>query len=956
MTNHYKKISLLLFFIVSTINLFAQGIKGKITDGADGSAMPGVSISVLNGKAGTATNANGDYNIKLASGKYTLKVTFIGYEAQTQDVTVGNSIVNLNFALKSSGTSLSEVSVIGSRSSKPRTNITSLVPVDVISAKELKSFPQLDVTQILNYIAPSFSSNRQTVADGTDHIDPASLRGLGPDQVLVLVNGKRRHTTALVNINGTFGRGSVGTDMNSIPVAAIERIEVLRDGAAAQYGSDAIAGVINIVLKKETPLLVSTLYGQSQSNALDRTHTDGKTYQVDASKGWNLNNKGFVSLAAQYLDRGATNRGGLDTRPMLYSANPTKGSSESDADYQTRFAGLKAMDDARAVANGVSRNNMIVGNSHSKNYGSFANGDYEIGKNMKAYLAVGYTRKTGLAAGFTRLPTQATQIDVSIYPNGFLPFINTTINDFSISGGIKGKISEWNYDISNSFGSNGIGFNIENTLNASLPIGTSPTSFYAGKVRFAQNTTNFDISRKYEFSGILKSLNAAYGAEYRIDNYAITAGEELSYSFGQPSKSIPGRAVGSGFAAAGAQVFPGYKPANALNKSRNNIGLYADYEAELGKKVVLEGAGRFENFSDFGSNFSYKIAGKYKVIKQLSIRGAYATGFRAPSLAQRYFGNESTQFISGLPTQVLTVNNDNPIVRKFGVESLKAEKSKSISLGIAGKIIEGLTYTIDAYQIDINDRIVFSSQYARERINGALDPNGLVNKILNTVDPNAQINSVQFFTNAISTRTKGLDVVLADKIVMNTVSNLTLSAAVNFNETKVREIRGSSIIEADPILKARLFDRTERSRFESSVPKSKLNLSAAYTYKKLDVSLRTVRFGEVAFLNSVDPTIPANNLPLEMDQVFAGKWVTDLSVGYKVTKHIGANIGINNLFDVYPDKLYIDPRNNQNNLSSVNGYTSSRDNTSNGRFLYSRAVTQFGFNGRFISGKITYTL
>jgi iron complex outermembrane receptor protein len=403
-------------------------------------------------------------------------------------------------------------------------------------------------------------------------------------------------------------------------------------------------------------------------------------------------------------------------------------------------------------------------------------------------------------------------------------------------------------------------------------------------------------------------------------------------------------------------VFPGYKPANALNKSRNNIGLYADYEAELGKKVVLEGAGRFENFSDFGSNFSYKIAGKYKVIKQLSIRGAYATGFRAPSLAQRYFGNESTQFISGLPTQVLTVNNDNPIVRKFGVESLKAEKSKSISLGIAGKIIEGLTYTIDAYQIDINDRIVFSSQYARERINGALDPNGLVNKILNTVDPNAQINSVQFFTNAISTRTKGLDVVLADKIVLNTVSNLTLSAAVNFNETKVREIKGSSIIEADPILKARLFDRTERSRFESSVPKSKLNLSAAYTYKKLDVSLRTVRFGEVAFLNSVDPTIPANNLPLEMDQVFAGKWVTDLSVGYKVTKHIGANIGINNLFDVYPDKLYIDPRNNQNNLSSVNGYTSSRDNTSNGRFLYSRAVTQFGFNGRFISGKITYTL
>ena len=956
MTFYNKKITLFILFVVSASGLLAQGIKGKITDGADGSAMPGVSVSVLNSTNGTATNASGDYNLKLTSGKYSIKVTFIGYEAQTQEVTVGSSIINLNFTLKSSGTSLSEVSVIGSRSTRPRTNVNSLVPIDVISAKELKSFPQFDVTQILNYIAPSFSSNRQTVADGTDHIDPASLRGLGPDQVLVLVNGKRRHTTALVNINGTFGRGTVGTDMNSIPVAAIERIEVLRDGAAAQYGSDAIAGVINIVLKKETPLLVSTLYGQSKSNALGRSHTDGQTYQVDASKGWNLNNKGFVSLAAQYLDRGATNRGGLDTRPMLYSASPTKGSSESDADFQIRFAGLKAIDDARLVTNGVSRNNMIVGNSHSKNYGSFANGDYTIGKNMKAYLAVGYTRKTGLAAGFTRLPTQTSQIDIGIYPNGFLPFINTTINDFSLSGGIKGKISEWNYDISNSFGSNGIRFDIENTLNASLPLGTSPTEFYAGKVRFAQNTTNFDVSKRFELPGFVKSLNTAYGAEYRIDNYAITAGEELSYSFGQPSKGIAGRAVGSGFAAAGAQVFPGYKPANMLNESRNNIGLYADYEAELGKSIVLEAAGRFENFSDFGSNFSYKIAGKIKVVKQLSVRGAYATGFRAPSLAQRYFGNESTQFISGLPTQVLTVNNDNPIVGKFGVGSLKAEKSKSTSLGIAGKIIEGLTYTIDAYQIDIDDRIVFSSQYARERTNGVLNPAGLVNQILNTVDPNAQINSVQFFTNAISTRTKGLDVVLTEKIVLNKVSNLTLSAAANFNQTKVREIKGSAIIEADPTLKARLFDRTERSRFETAVPQSKLNLSSAYTYKKLDVSLRTVRFGKVASLNPVDPTIAANNLPLEMDQMFAEKWVTDLSVGYKITKKLGANIGINNLFDVYPDKMFIDPRNNENNLSSVNGYTSGRDNTSNGRFLYSRAVTQFGFNGRFVSGKITYTL
>ncbi|MDN5284905.1 MAG: hypothetical protein JWR38_1179 [Mucilaginibacter sp.] len=949
MNKIYLKITFALVFLLSTNALLAQGIRGKITDAADGSTLPGVSVSVLGTSQGTASNNKGEYSLKLAAGKYKVKVSFIGYESINTDVVVGGDWQTLNFSLKSAGNALSEVAIIGSRSAKPRTNIESPVPVDVISAKEMRSFPQTDVTQILNYIAPSFSSNRQTVADGTDHIDPASLRGLGPDQVLVLVNGKRRHTTALVNINGTFGRGTVGTDMNSIPVAAIDHIEVLRDGAAAQYGSDAIAGVINIVLKKVTPLVISSSYGQTATKSAGISYSDGKTYQIDGSKGWDLNGKGFVNVAAQYLDRGATNRGGQDTHPLIYSALPTKGASESEAAFETRFAGIKAADDAQAKAAGFSRDNMIVGNSHAKNFGSFANGQYNIASWATAYLAAGYTHKTGSAAGFIRLPNQFTQTDASIYPNGFLPFINTAINDISASGGIKGKISDWNYDLSNTFGQNNIGFTIDHTLNASLPVGTSPTSFNAGKLIFNQNTVNLDVSKKFTFTGFLTSLNMAYGTEYRIDNYQIQAGEELSYSYGQPSQNIPGRVVGTTPAAAGSQVFPGFKPSNALDKSRHNNSLYADYEAEFGPRLLLEAAGRYEHFSDFGSNFSYKFTGKFKVIDQLSIRGAIATGFRAPSLAQRYFNNESTQFVSGNPTQVLTVNNDSPIVRKFGVGSLKPEKSKSYSLGLAGKIIEGLTFTIDAYQIDIKDRIVFSSQFTRATPG--------VSDILNTVDPNGLINSVQFFTNAISTRTKGLDIVLTDRVSLNSFSSLTLSAAANFNQTKVRTIQGSDVIEGNASLKAKLFDRTERSRFESSVPASKINLSALYNIKKFDISARTVYFGKVTYLNSVDPTIPSNNLPLQMDQTYSGKWVTDLSIGYKVIKQLGVNIAVNNLFDVYPDKNYIDPRDNQNNLSGdpASNYTSGRDNTSNGHFVYSRAVSQFGFNGRFLSGKVTYT-
>ena len=932
-------------------------VRGRITT-ESGNPLPGVSVRAEGTANGTTTNAAGNFDLLLAPGIYTIRVSFIGYETMVRAVTVGDSDQTLDFVLKETYSSLAEVVVLGSHAAVARTNIDKPVPVDVIQVKEIKGYGQNDVTQILNYVAPSFSSNRQTVSDGTDHIDPASLRGLGPDQVLMLVNGKRRHTTALVNINGTFGRGTVGTDLNAIPVAAIERIEVLRDGAAAQYGSDAIAGVINIVLKKNTPLMISSTYGGSSSNALGRHFSDGLTTQFDASKGFKLGEKGFINIAAQVLHRDATNRGGPDTRPLLYKGLPTKQNGESEEDFERRYARLKVIDDARAAKEKLDRNTMLVGNSRSTNVGGFVNGEYAVSSNASVYLTTGFSRREGRAAGFYRLPSQASQMDTTLYPNGFLPLINTTVVDFSASAGVKGDLGKWHYDLSNTFGENSIDFEITNTLNASLPAGTSPTKFDAGKLMFKQNTINVDVARKFDFTqGLISSLNVAYGAELRFDNYQIHAGEELSHSFGQPSKTIdgvPGKA-------AGAQVFPGFKPANALDKSRNNKGVYADLEGEFGPRVLISAAGRYEDYSDFGSNFSYKLTGRLKVYKEFAVRGGIATGFRAPSLHQRHFNNESTQFITlagqAQPTQVLTVNNDNDIVRRFGVGSLRPEISKSYSLGITGELFKTLSFTIDAYQIDIDNRIVFSSQYARERAtNNDLIP-GPINDILNTIDPNATINSVQFFTNAISTRTKGLDVVLSDRLSVG-AGSLILTAASNFNSTKVREIQGTDVIEGDPVLKAKLFDRLERSRYESSVPKSKITLSANYARKKWGVMLRTVRFGEVTFRNAIDPTIPGNNLPLDIDQTFSAKWVTDISVSYKIIKSLNFTVGANNLFDVYPDRAYIDPRNDQFNLSGdrTNNYTTGRDNTANGHFLYSRNVTQFGFNGRYVFGKLTFQL
>jgi len=936
-----RKSLLTPLLVVTALAAHAQKITvtGRVLS-ATGEAQPGATVLERGTTNGTTANASGVYSLAVAP-TATLTISAIGFA--TQQVPV-NGRTSLDVRLAAAATDLGDVVVTGSRATEGRSNVLTTAPVDVISAREIKAFAQTDISQVLTYTAPSFQSSRQSISDGTDFVDPASLRGLGPDQVLVLVNGKRRHTSSLVNINGTVGRGSVGTDLNVIPAASIKRIEVLRDGAAALYGSDAIAGVINIQLKDDsTGVTTSGTYGQTVEG-------DGRTEQADINVGIGLNGHGFLDLSGQFQNRGYTNRAFADTAPLIYLGN-NGGNYPASATTEQARRDLKAQDDALVAANGFNRVDLRVGQSASRNYGGFLNGAYRLGRGYEVYLSGGASYRTGRGSGFNRLPNQATQSDLTIFPNGFLPFINTTIYDQSAIVGVRGSVGGFAADLSNTFGRNELAYNVDGSINASLPQGgtqnvANPTSFYAGRLAFLQNTTNLGFSRHFTEIGPLATLNVAFGGEFRVDNFLIGRGEYASY-IGL------GRIASNGvLAAAGSQVFPGYQPQDEVNKSRNNVAGYLDLESDITDRLLVHVAGRAERYSDFGGNVSGQAAARFSIVEALAVRGSIGNGFRAPSLQQRYFNNTSTQFISGLPQQVLTVNNDSPIVRNafggsgqqgFGVESLKQEKSTNYSVGLTASAGRTFTFTADAYWIDIRDRIVLSTSFNRN--------NPLVNTILGTLP----VSQVQFFANAVNTSTRGIDIVANERLPIGANSRLVLTAAANFNKTEVTGFNTSSAtISNDPTvgtnnLQNRLFDRQQRTRLENGNPRSKINLAAAYTYGKFGVEARSVRFGEVQ-------TADADPARANLDQTFSAKWITDLTLNAQFTKQLGLIVGVNNLFNVYPDKIYVDPRNNPNNFSvdPATSFSSSLDNSNRGRYLYN--ANQFGFTGAYYFTRLTITL
>ncbi|MES2882719.1 MAG: TonB-dependent receptor, partial [Bacteroidota bacterium] len=597
-----------LFCLLFSFSVFAQtgSIRGQVKD-ANGQPLVGASVQLEGQRGGTVTDNNGFFSLSSATGRQTLIVSFVGQATQRIELNVtAQGVLQQDVTLQNSG-DLSGITLTGSRNAT-RTRIETAVPVDVIPvAQVLSEIGQVDLNQIINYIAPSFQSARQAIADGTDHVDPGQLRGLGPDQVLVLINGKRRHQSALVNVNGTVNRGSVGTDLSAIPATAIERIEILRDGAAAQYGSDAIAGVINIILKKRTGLLEANLsYGMHKSsydknfplfklqNKTDDPSvnvTDGKSVQASLGYGFKLG-AGYLTLTGEYIHRDPTNRTGTYTGAVYPNVNGVN------------------RDDSILNGRGLNRNffDMVVGQSEMSSKGLFYNFGYPIGTKTELYLFGGYNQKEGVAAGFYRYPSgipgAARQYQTNafaIYPNGFLPRINSDLKDISTAVGLRTKFGGWNFDISNTYGRNKFDFIIDNSVNYTqfAVAGNNQTEFDAGGLTFWQNTVNADLSKKFD---VLAGLNVATGAEYRIDAFGIRSGEEASYKNYDVASA----------AASGAQVFAGFINTIGETQTRNAKAAYLDMELDVTKKFLITGAGRFENYSDFGSTFNYKFSTRYK--------------------------------------------------------------------------------------------------------------------------------------------------------------------------------------------------------------------------------------------------------------------------------------------------------------------------------------------------------
>lgn len=947
-----KKIYFLVMLFLMTGSLFAQNLhlKGTVKN-EKGQSLPGVTILIKGTTNGTTTDLDGNYNLDAAKGDV-LQFSYIGFT--TKIITVENAST-IDVTLQS-GVALGEVVVTGTRF-QGRTALNSPVPVDVLNVKTITSVsPQVDMNQLLNYSVPAFTSNIQTVSDGTDEVDPASLRGLGPDQVLVLINGKRRHPSALVNINGTFGRGNVGTDMNTIPTAAVSDIQVMRDGASALYGSDAIAGVINVILRKDvgqfTLNVTSGAYASKGSNGLTGGW-DGPTTTVSANYGIALGEKGgFINFTGAFDYRDYYNRMGTYTGKIfdgynavewnaykagvdisnlsinqikLYAQQSSALSSDikSQVSAATSISQLQTLlkvdvTDAELKERGLTRKDFImhVGQSALRGGKFFYNMSIPVGKNgAQFYSFGGMSYRHGEAGGFYRMPYQSNTYS-SMYINGFLPFIGTDIMDNSVAVGIKGEANGWNIDFSNTWGRNLMMYSVTNSANTSM-LANSPSSFNAGGFSFAENTTNLDIDKS--FGDVLSGLDVAYGAEFRLENYNIYAGATDSYAtydtamqvITTPYQVPPTDFFGSS-RPGGSQVFPGYSPANALSKYRTSIAGYGDVQINFTKSFLIDAAIRYENYSDFGSTFNWKLATLLKLSKTINFRASVNTGFRAPSLQQKYFNTVQTVFVDGVPLQVGTFSNDSKVANLLGIPKLKQEVSQSFSAGFTANIPSvSLKLTVDGYMIWIQNRVVETGLFT------ATTPE------LQALFKMAGAEDAHFFANAIDTKSDGISVVLENTINLGSNSRLKNSLAGVFSQTKqVGNIHASQILAASGQTSV-YFSRDAKVYLEDAVPHTKLNLSNTLFLNKFVIFLRNNYFGSVQ-----NPTTVLANY-----QTYSGKVVTDLSFGYNFSKHLELTVGSNNIFDIYPDE----------NIPS---------NQSSGRFIYPRGAIQFGFGGRFVFARL----
>lgn len=883
-------------------------VQGRVAD-SSGAAIAGALLTVEGTGVRAASSGNGRYSLGgLPAGSRVVRVRALGYVQASLPVTVtaGRS-TTLDIVLVRSAQTLAPITVVTGSRARHTAAEELAVPVDVFPVEALKATGTTETTQIIANLSPSVNFPKQAVTDATEIVRPFTLRGLSPDHSLVLVNGVRRHQTALLNVfsNGA-APGSSGVDLNAFPSSAIERVEVLRDGASTQYGSDAIAGVVNLVLKEGqfSPFLNASV-GQYRPGK--NFPNDGRTDDYSGGVGFKVG-RGSLGLFAQYMKREATNRACPDG-----SFPDINGLSDSVADCRVVIKRAN-----------VQQPNVHWGDGLERDVQTFANLRVPLNQSgtTELYAFGGWADRDGTGNGFFRKP-QNSRNWPQIYPTGFLPQFRPEVRDYSAAGGIRTNLSGWATDIGAAYGYNSFQFNLENTLNSSLgpsltvpmapgrdgQLGTADdpgipnqTKFDAGALKRGEFNTTLSLSKPIDL-GMPNPVNVAVGAAFRRENYEVIAGERASWVHGYHKTQDS-----SDVAQPGSSVFQGFAPSDASNNSRTNVGAYVDLESNLSTSTLLNVAGRFENYSDFGQKVTAKAALRFQPTNAFVLRGAASTGFRAPGLQQSWYSHTTTAIQNGVLVEIGNFPVENRASRIFGAKPLKEESTINLSTGMAWTPTQDFTVTLDYYHIKITDRILLGATF-----DGTSDP--VVAKIL-TDSGLTTIAGVQFPTNALDTKTDGVDLT-ANWRVTTGPGTVDVNGQFNYTKNKITRIDDlPPILRGTNTIYTSLLDAVTINAIEANRPDQRFTLATTYTQGRVQGVVRMMHYGKF------------KDGSLDGIETFNAKTIFDSEAGYR-WENIKIAVGARNLFNVYPDQVTVEA------------------NTNNGTFIYPGS-SPFGYNGRFI--------
>jgi len=857
-----KNLITVLSMILMVSITFAQQ-SGVVVD-ENNDPLPGASVVIKGTTTGTTTDFDGKFSIDIDQGDV-IVVSYVGFSTNELSYDGGDLVVTLT-----EGETLDEVLVTGNRS-KPRTAIDSAVPIDNIKTSDVQNVGEASIERALTFSIPSFNSQDQAISDATAGFSPADLRGLGPSRTLVLINGKRVNQQAQAYLNRTPGKGEVGINLKSIPLAAVERIEVLRDGASSQYGSDAMSGVMNFILKKDSAF--STISAGTGITS----EGDGFQFNMDYNTTLPFGNGGRINLTLAYTDQEKTNRAGS---PGLNEVDEST-ARQNEIDFAANDPTL----------------GMIVGRPDLQQKTIFANITHPVGENAEFYMTHGYSERWNRSFAYYRFPGWRQDVaDANFLTSapedfvGYHPTFEGDIKDFFNVVGIDLDLgNDWMMDLSVTHGKNSIYYNVNRSVNRDYLAdnGWSPTSFKPGGYAFSNLIQNADLTKSFS-----DQVSFSAGVEYKTEKFEAFPGDPFSRYGG------------------GSDSFAGISLDQEGEWDRNNVAVYSGVDVDFSDDLLVSAAVRYEDFSDFGSNFSWKMASRYKLGDKSAVRASYSTGFRAPSLHQKYLSNTQYIIVAGSSEPLLqgTLQNGSPEALALGIKDLFAETSQNLTAGITFGNGSNFSGSVDFYSINVDDRILFTSQLQ-----------GAEGSDLSQTLSDAGLYAVQAWINAGNTKTTGLDFVLNWR-----GDNLDLGLIGNFNETTLESIDTPSELAG-----VNIFTREEAGLITNSRPKSKIILTADYSTDRWDMGVYNTHFGEVTV------TAPESGGD---DQALAAKLITDFRLSYKFTPQLSLNGIVNNAFDVYPDET----------LASTNTAQAG------GRFRYSSEVQQHGQLGRNYSLSLNY--